>query len=190
MRTSSIITALFASVVAVSALPLPLDQAQARDVDSPLSNYLGEQETAILNSPTTFGLPAIPNPGNSKSGSLIGQRDVEELEERSKHKHHKGRDGAIISPRITFYSGNQLANPACGGSTPSPHAMIAAVKNGGAFSCGDRIHIQNGAKHVTVHVVDYCESCSPHAVDLSPGAFLQLASLDTGIISGAKMWKL
>ncbi|PWN36419.1 uncharacterized protein FA14DRAFT_135178 [Meira miltonrushii] len=93
----------------------------------------------------------------------------------------------MTSPRITFYSGSQLDNPACGGPTPSRNSMIAAVKKGGAFACGDHIRISHKNKHIKVKVVDYCESCSDRAVDLTPGAFAKLASLDTGIITGARM---
>jgi expansin (peptidoglycan-binding protein) len=100
----------------------------------------------------------------------------EQLEERG-----------MTSPRITFYSGSQLNNPACGGPTPSRNSMIAAVKQGGAFSCGDHIRISHKNKSIKVKVVDYCESCSDKAVDLTPGAFAKLASLDEGIIRGAKM---
>lgn len=67
---------------------------------------------------------------------------------------------SLTSSRITYYTGNQLNNPACGGPRPSPHSMIAAVQNGGMFQCGDHIHLQNGHKHVRVRVVDYCESCA------------------------------
>lgn len=61
--------------------------------------------------------------------------------------------------RITFYSGGQLNNPACGGPRPSKDDMIAAVKQGGAFSCGEHVHLKHGEKSVHVRVVDYCESC-------------------------------
>lgn len=102
--------------------------------------------------------------------------EVEQLQERG-----------MTSPRITFYSGKQLNNPACGGPRPSRNSMIAAVKEGGAFSCGDHIRISHKNKSIKVKVVDYCESCSDKAVDLTPGAFAKLASLDEGIIRGAKM---
>ena len=97
------------------------------------------------------------------------------------------QERGMTSPRITYYSGSQLKNPACGGPTPSRNSMIAAVKKGGAFSCGDHIRISHKNKSIKVKVVDYCESCSNKAVDLTPGAFAKLANLDEGIITGARM---
>lgn len=97
------------------------------------------------------------------------------------------QERGMTSPRITYYSGQQLQNPACGGPTPSRNSMIAAVKKGGAFSCGDHIRISHKNKSIKVKVVDYCESCSNKAVDLTPGAFAKLANLDEGIITGARM---
>lgn len=93
----------------------------------------------------------------------------------------------MTSPRITYYAGKQLNNPACGGPSPNDHSMIAAVKQG-SFKCGDRIHIQHGSNAIVVKVVDFCPSCSAHSLDLTPGAFSQLANLDQGVISGAKMY--
>lgn len=107
-------------------------------------------------------------------------RDEIELESRA---------AAVTSPRITFYSGQQLNNPACGGPTPSSKAMVAAVKNGGHFKCGDWLHISKGGKSVKVKVVDYCGSCSNKAIDLTPGAFKKLAKLSDGVITGARVWK-
>lgn len=142
--------------------------------------------TLLLSVAAVNALPVPKQAGGLVSDDDSIKRGIVELESRRKHR--ASRSGEMTSPRITFYSGSQLDNPACGGPNPSPHSMIAAVQQGGAFSCGDRIHIQHEGKSVNVHVIDYCESCSPHSLDLSPGAFSQLASLDQGVIEGAKMW--
>lgn len=94
---------------------------------------------------------------------------------------------AMTSSRITYYSGSQLNNPACGGPNPGRNSMIAAVKQGGRFKCGDRITIKHKHKSIKVKVVDYCPGCPPTGLDLSPGAFSKLASLDQGIIRNAKL---
>jgi hypothetical protein len=58
--------------------------------------------------------------------------------------------------KATWYSGSQLNNPACGGSTPSDSSMVAAVSEHGPFNCGDHIKLSKGGKTVTVKVVDKC----------------------------------
>jgi hypothetical protein len=93
----------------------------------------------------------------------------------------------MTSNRITYYSGKQLNNPACGGPNPTSHSMIAAVKQGGAFSCGDKVQIQHGSKNVVIKVVDYCESCGHADMDLTTGAFSKLAPISQGEIGGAKV---
>lgn len=100
---------------------------------------------------------------------------------------HKESRQVMTSHRITYYSGKQLKNPACGGPNPNDHSMIAAVKEGGAFSCGDKVHVQHGSNSVVVKVVDFCESCGHQDMDLTPGAFKKLAPISKGEISGAKV---
>ena len=201
MRSTVFFTALLASVAAVSALPIA--QQAVRGVDSPISTIFSEKEAELFDAPTAIGLPAlhklpvgdsVVRREESPGGVLIDVEDaltdqgIEILELRKMHKAHRGQ--SFTSPRITYYSGGQLARPACGGPTPSPNDMIAAVKNGGEFQCGDRIKIQHAGKHVVVRVVDYCAACSDRAVDLSTGAFRRLASLTEGVISGAQMTKM
>lgn len=96
-------------------------------------------------------------------------------------------EARMKSSRITWYSGGSLNNPACGGSTPSNNAMIAAVKQGGRFNCGDNLRINYQGKSVKVRVIDYCEGCSSTAIDLTKGAFKKLASLSTGELHGASV---
>lgn len=96
-------------------------------------------------------------------------------------------EARMKSSRITWYAGNSLSNPACGGSTPNDNSMIAAVKQGGRFGCGNRLRINYKGKSVTVRVVDYCQGCSNTAIDLTKGAFKRLANLDVGVLHGASV---
>ncbi|UZJ54775.1 hypothetical protein CBS101457_004095 [Exobasidium rhododendri] len=130
---------------------------------------------------------AVPVSHQARDVSLpnveLEQRDMEHFESNEKR--------AMISPRITYYSGKQLNNPACGGSNPSPESHIAAVRRGGAFSCGERIKIQHNGHEVVVKVVDYmAASSSPYSIDLSPGAFSALAPLSAGVISNAQVVRM
>lgn len=122
---------------------------------------------------------ATQSPESQEDSQLLA-RDFEELYPRSK---------AIHSPRITYYGGSQLKNPACGGPNPSSGSMIAAVKKGGAFKCGDTLHISKGGRIIKVKVIDHCAACSDKAVDLTAGAFRKLTSLSDGVITGARIWK-
>jgi expansin (peptidoglycan-binding protein) len=103
--------------------------------------------------------------------------NVAELEQRSSSK-----------AQITYYGGQQLKNPACGGPVPTSNSMVAAVMDGGDYVCGDRIKIKHGNRVVSVKVVDFCTSCSQSAIDLTPGAFSRLANLKQGTIRGAQVW--
>jgi expansin (peptidoglycan-binding protein) len=95
-----------------------------------------------------------------------------------------GLERRATSGRITYYTGSMLQNPACGGPDPSNNSMIAAVKKGGKYGCGDTLRIKSGSKSVTVTVVDYCAGCSSTAVDLTSGAFKRLAKLSKGVVNG------
>lgn len=72
---------------------------------------------------------------------------------------------------ITWYDGDMLEQPACGGATPVDADMIAAVpESWGKSWCGKKITLKKGSKTVTVLVVDFCATCelpflhpSPHS---------------------------
>ncbi|KAK4131313.1 hypothetical protein BT67DRAFT_388670 [Trichocladium antarcticum] len=54
--------------------------------------------------------------------------------------------------------------------------------------CGRRIRASYNGRSVVVTVVDRCPGCPEHGLDLSPGAFQQLADLGTGVIQGSWEW--
>ncbi|PWN44081.1 hypothetical protein IE81DRAFT_321743 [Ceraceosorus guamensis] len=111
------------------------------------------------------------------------------------HSHKKANNRIKTGAKITFYavrphhhSGEQLAKPSCGGSTPKDEDMIAAAPANSPAKCGDHVTIKHGSKEVTVKVIDTCEGCPKMGLDLSKGAFQKLATLDAGVIEGAQFW--
>ncbi|KAF9259314.1 hypothetical protein L218DRAFT_947717 [Marasmius fiardii PR-910] len=52
--------------------------------------------------------------------------------------------------------------------------------------CGKTATVTWGGKSVTVTIEDECPGCGSQGIDLSPAAFKKLASLDVGVLSGAK----
>lgn len=91
--------------------------------------------------------------------------------------------------RITFYSGNMLQAPACGGDAPSDSDYVAAVPKNSQFKCGDRVNLWHDGKTVTVTVRDTCASCSdPNWFDLTKSAFSALAPLDAGVVNDIVFW--
>ncbi|KAI8642230.1 RlpA-like double-psi beta-barrel-protein domain-containing protein-containing protein, partial [Parasitella parasitica] len=57
--------------------------------------------------------------------------------------------------------------------------------------CGKKINVRNpkNGREVTVKVQDTCPGCpSGDSLDLSPGAFKKIASLDDGVIDIAWSW--
>ncbi|WFD36187.1 hypothetical protein MCUN1_003064 [Malassezia cuniculi] len=92
--------------------------------------------------------------------------------------------------RITFYTGDMLNAPACGGPAPTDEDMICAVPENSGHECGDRINLWHNGKTVTVTVRDKCATCTePNWFDLSKGAFSKLADLDLGIVDDIVFWK-
>ena len=92
--------------------------------------------------------------------------------------------------RITYYSGDMLKNPACGGSAPSDDELICAVPQSSGHKCGDKITLQHHNHKVTVTVRDFCASCDKNDwFDLSKAAFSKLASLEEGMINDILFWK-
>ena len=137
------------------------------------------------------------------SGSALAARDepagaMLPRAHHSKAKHRSAKKGAnkvaakkgSTAQRLTYYSGHQLDDPACGGPRPDDGDMIAAVVKGAGYAkCGDHITIEHNGRQVTVKVVDYCAGCAHNSFDLSKGAFKKLAPLDEGVIEGANFWK-
>ncbi|XP_055350683.1 papain inhibitor-like [Paramacrobiotus metropolitanus] len=51
-----------------------------------------------------------------------------------------------------------------------------------AAVCRTCASVRAGGRQVKVKIVDKCDGCASGSIDLSPGAFQRLASLDTGRI--------
>ncbi|KAI4518372.1 hypothetical protein K523DRAFT_365690 [Schizophyllum commune Tattone D] len=80
---------------------------------------------------------------------------------------------------------------ACGAYSKNSDPVVAlpySVWNNGAH-CWQHIGIWYGNKWVDATVVDLCPSCEGYHIDLSPGAFTQLASQDTGLIQVYWNWE-
>ena len=92
--------------------------------------------------------------------------------------------------RITFYSGNMLKAPACGGPAPKDSDFVAAVPESSGHKCGDKINLWHNGKTVTVTVRDFCATCSePNWFDLTKAAFEKLADLELGLVNDIVFWK-
>ncbi|KAG1443392.1 hypothetical protein G6F56_010685 [Rhizopus delemar] len=94
--------------------------------------------------------------------------------------------------RGTWYSGNDLKNAACYDRKGLPkysatiHSMIGAMAMRKFENCYKCMKITNNSnkKHIVVKIVDKCAGCKVgKAIDLTPGAFLKLASLDVGVLN-------
>lgn len=110
----------------------------------------------------------------------LGQRSHER-----KARHVESRDFVSKWGKVTWYAGDQLNNPACGGPTPTDASHIVAVKhNGGYGNCGDWVHLHYNGKMVAAKIVDYCASCEFGHFDASKSVFSALAPLDQGVING------
>ena len=91
--------------------------------------------------------------------------------------------------RITFYSGDMLQAPSCGGDAPSDGDFVAAVPENSQFNCGDRVNLWHDGKTVTVTVRDTCATCTdPNWFDLTKSAFSTLAPLEVGVVNDIVFW--
>lgn len=67
------------------------------------------------------------------------------------------RDWVAKNGKLTWYAGNQLNDPACGGPTPTDNSHVVAVKkNGGYGKCGETVHLHYNGKMVVAKIADYC----------------------------------
>lgn len=85
---------------------------------------------------------------------------------------------------LTWYAGESLADPACGGATPSDNDLVVAVSADSPFQCNQALHLHYGGAMVPVTVVDQCAGCDSLHVDATKGVFSALSSLDVGELSG------
>ncbi|KDQ49713.1 hypothetical protein JAAARDRAFT_143030, partial [Jaapia argillacea MUCL 33604] len=74
---------------------------------------------------------------------------------------------------------------ACGAYSAATDYVVALSVDqfAGGANCYEHIGVWYGENFVDVTIVDECEGCDEYDLDLSPSAFEQLASLDTGEIS-------
>ncbi|KAI0780374.1 RlpA-like double-psi beta-barrel-protein domain-containing protein-containing protein, partial [Trametes elegans] len=73
---------------------------------------------------------------------------------------------------------------ACGGFSKNSDRVVAlnSAQYAGGSHCGHKIRINHLGKSIDATVVDECPSCGHGGIDLSPGAFGQLAALDVGVL--------
>ncbi|BGP12450.1 hypothetical protein JCM10213_006984 [Rhodosporidiobolus nylandii] len=85
----------------------------------------------------------------------------------------------------TFYYQNGV--PGACGSVSSDGAYIVALQTkmyANGAHCGKTINIKVGSKTIQAKVMDACPTCgSAESIDLSVGAFKELASLDQGVVN-------
>ncbi|CEP19553.1 hypothetical protein [Parasitella parasitica] len=92
----------------------------------------------------------------------------------------EARDSSY-SGTATFYSVKKSGKPSCGGNADNDD-MVAALSEDFMKDkyCGEKIKVKSGGKSVTVKVVDTCEGCDKHDIDLSPAAFEKLGKKSKG----------
>lgn len=84
---------------------------------------------------------------------------------------------------LTWYAGESLAAPACGGAAPNDWDLVVAVQEG-AYPCNTPVHIHYNGKMVPATVRDYCAGCDAGHLDATKGVFAALAPLDQGELYG------
>ncbi|KAI0743745.1 RlpA-like double-psi beta-barrel-protein domain-containing protein-containing protein [Daedaleopsis nitida] len=75
---------------------------------------------------------------------------------------------------------------ACGNQNQNSDfvAALSPTEYASGANCGRRIAVHYQGRTVDVTVADLCPSCAVGHIDLSQGAFQQLASLDVGLLQG------
>jgi hypothetical protein len=123
-------------------------------------------------------------PSSEASASIPVARDfARKMEVRDPRKHHT-RAHVYKNGMLTYYYGSQLNNPSCGGKAPSDSDHVVAVKHGGKFKCGQKLHLHHGGKMLEVTVRDTCASCDDMHLDGTKGTFSHFADLSQGEIHG------
>ncbi|KDN46140.1 hypothetical protein K437DRAFT_223814 [Tilletiaria anomala UBC 951] len=97
-----------------------------------------------------------------------------------------------MSGMLTWYSGKDLLNPACGGPDPTDSSLVGAVSASSSKvgSCGDRVRVTKDGNSVVVTIRDWCASCGPNHMDVTKGVFSQIAPLTVGVLQGVTMVKV
>lgn len=93
----------------------------------------------------------------------------------------------LMSHKVTWYAGESLQAPACGGATPNDSSNIVAVATSSPATCGDWVHLHYNGNMVAAQVVDECAACAPHQVDATKGVFQALAPLEQGQLEGVHL---
>ncbi|KAJ8095001.1 hypothetical protein PM082_010219 [Marasmius tenuissimus] len=90
---------------------------------------------------------------------------------------------AKVTGDATWYQPNG-GYGACGAKSSNSDLVVALPQGQYASGqkCWKHLDVAYKGKHVDVTVVDLCPGCGPNDIDLSEGAFKQLASLGTGRI--------
>ncbi|TFK83773.1 hypothetical protein K466DRAFT_554535 [Polyporus arcularius HHB13444] len=92
----------------------------------------------------------------------------------------------VNANKVTWYQPGG-AYGACGSINQNSDFVVALSPSeyAGGANCWRRIGVQYQGRSVDVTVVDLCPGCEAGHIDLSEGAFEQLASLDVGVLQGA-----
>ncbi|KAI0685334.1 RlpA-like double-psi beta-barrel-protein domain-containing protein-containing protein [Cerioporus squamosus] len=96
---------------------------------------------------------------------------------------HGAPRAADISGDATYYYPNGGLG-ACGSPIQNSDFAVALSSSqySGGANCGRRINVQYQGKSVVATVRDLCPGCASGSIDLTSGAFQQLANLDLGRI--------
>ncbi len=103
---------------------------------------------------------------------------------------------AAVASKFTWYN---TGLGACGQTHSDSEYVIALsavnfdphTPNGNPNNndlCNRRIRASYNGRSVEVKVVDRCPGCPENGLDLSPGAFQQLADLGVGVVQGSWEW--
>lgn len=100
----------------------------------------------------------------------------------------KVKRGSMSGVEGTWYAGSDLKNPGCWQKShwqPNDNTHVCALQESSNFAaCGAFIQLCYKKKCTYCRKVDFCASCKKDHIDMSPGAFKALASLDVGVIEG------
>lgn len=160
MRASLIFAAILALATLIVALP-NFDQASAAAASVELVARAGEE--ALVNT----------------EGAHLERR-----KKHKKNKHHKKKTWTVEDGIATWYDGDQLWNPSCGGSNPNDKSPVCAVSYASGIACHSTIELHYKGNSTTCIVRDHCADCPWNHVDLTTSMFGNLAALDEGKLYG------
>ncbi|GBC03701.1 hypothetical protein RclHR1_05270010 [Rhizophagus clarus] len=133
---------------------------------------------------------AKQNDNNNKDEKKNNNQDNKNNKNNGNNDTGKGK---TVDAQITFYDGQSLKNSACYGINgirsydANENDMIAAMHMNELELCYECIEIRNPENNnsIIVKVIDKCAGCPPNAnnVDLTPGAFQQMADPNAGRVN-------